>query len=167
MSSPTNKLMLGLVALLTAATLACADVRVGEPFPSLSAAGIEGTLPDLANKVVLVDFWATWCGPCKESFPVYSKLQSELGPKGFTILAVSMDKKAKEYDEFLKRFAPTFPTVRDGSFKLAGIVRPPGMPTSYLLDRHGVLRAVHTGYHGEADLTALRAEIYKLLEDKS
>ncbi|MFI5335405.1 MAG: TlpA family protein disulfide reductase [Opitutales bacterium] len=166
MSSLTNKSLLWLAALLATATLAVAEVKVGEPFPSLANAGLEGSLPDLAGKVVLVDFWATWCGPCKESFPVYSKLQTELAPRGFTILAVSMDKKARDYEEFLDRFAPTFPTMRDGAFKLAGTVRPPGMPTSYLLDKHGVLRAVHSGYHGEGDLKALREEINKLLEEK-
>jgi len=157
--------MLPLAILLFAATLARAEPKVGEPFPSLTAAELDGTLPELAHKVVLVDFWATWCGPCKESFPAYSRLQTELGARGFTILAVSMDKRARDYDEFLKRFAPTFPTVRDGNFKLAGIVRPPGMPTSYLLDKHGVLRAVHVGFHGEGDIRALREEINKLLEE--
>lgn len=163
--SSHHKIHLHLAALLLTATALLAEVRVGEPFPSLAAAGLEGSLPELNNKVVLVDFWATWCGPCKESFPGYSKLQSELAGRGFTIVAVSMDKKARDYEEFLKRFAPTFPTVRDGAFKLAGIVRPPGMPTSYLLDKHGVLRSVHSGFHGEGDIKTLRAEIIKLLEE--
>ncbi len=162
--SSLTKLLLPL-AVLFGAIHASAEVKVGEPFPSLASAGLEGNLPELANKVVLVDFWATWCGPCKESFPLYSKLQSELAGKSFTILAVSMDKKPKDYEEFLKRFAPTFPTVRDAAFKLANVVRPPGMPTSYLLDKHGVLRALHTGYHGEGDVVALREEIKKLLEE--
>ena len=165
MSSPLPKIHLTLATFLVAVSFACADVKVGEAFPSLAAAGLEGTLPAMAGKVVLVDFWATWCGPCKESFPAYSRLQTELAPRGFTVLAVSVDKKAKDYDDFRERFAPTFPTVRDGSFKLAGVARPPAMPTSYLLDKHGVLRAVHTGYHGESDVAALRAEIIKLLEE--
>jgi thiol-disulfide isomerase/thioredoxin len=163
--SSLTKTTLSLAGLLLGATLAFAEVKVGEPFPSLAGAGLEGTLPDLANKVVLVDFWATWCGPCKESFPLYSRLQSDLAGHGFTIVAVSMDKKPKDYADFLKRFAPTFPTMRDAAFKLANEVRPPGMPTSYLLDKHGVLRAVHTGYHGESDVLALREEIKKLLEE--
>ena len=158
--------VIGAFAVLAAFALQSrADVKVGQPFPALGALGLEGTLPPLSNRVVLLDFWATWCGPCKESFPEYSKLQDELSGRGFTVLAISLDKRAKDYQDFLSRMSPRFPTMRDGSFALATVVRPPGMPTSYLIDKHGVLRLVHTGFHGKGDIAALRTEINRLLEE--
>ena len=155
-----------LLAFVASALVASAEVKVGAPFPELATFSLEGTLPAREGRVVLVDFWATWCGPCKASFPFYSALQTELAPRGFTLIAVSVDKQAAPYDAFVKRFAPTFTTVRDGAQKLVANVQPPGMPTCYLLDRHGVLRLVHSGFHGDADGKKIREEIIKLLEEK-
>lgn len=163
-----KKLPLGLLwVLFASAPVVRAEVRVGEPFPDLSSFALEGVVPAHDGRVVLIDFWATWCGPCKASFPFYSALQAELGARGFTLIAVSVDKQAAPFDAFVKRFAPTFTTVRDGSQKLVAEIKPPGMPTCYLLDRHGVLRLVHSGFHGDADGRKLRDEILKLLEEKS
>ena len=120
-----------------------------------------------SGQVVLVDFWATWCAPCKASFPAYTQLQRELASRGFILLAVSVDKTAGPYEEFLKRFNPAFLTVRDGAQKLIAEVKVPAMPTSYLIDRKGVVRSVHSGFHGEATVKELREEIIRLLEEKS
>lgn len=161
-------LMLGALLFFSVRASGLAAVEPGKPFPdpSDSAYALEGTLPSLAGQVVLVDFWATWCGPCKASFPAYDSLQTEFAARGFTVLGVSVDKKAAPYAEFLKRLAPTFPTLRDAGQKLVAEVRPPAMPTCYLLDRKGLLRLVHSGFHGPADLALLRAEILKLLDEK-
>lgn len=167
MWSPNKKTCLALAALFAGAVFASAEVKVGQPFPALGAYGLEGQLPEGAGRVVLVDFWASWCAPCKASFPSYSALQQELGGQGLTIIAVSVDKQPGAYDDFLKKFAPPFATLRDGTQRLAAEVRVPSMPTSYLIDRHGVLRAVHTGFHGEATVRELREQIIKLIGEKS
>lgn len=167
MWSPNKKTCLALAALLASALIATAEVKVGQPFPALGSFGLEGSLPEGAGRVVLLDFWASWCAPCKASFPSYSVLQQELGARGLTIIAVSVDKQKGPYDEFLKKFAPAFTTLRDGSQRLAAEARVPGMPTCYLIDRHGVLRLVHSGFHGEASVRELREQIIKLLEEKS
>jgi len=78
---------------LAFAALAFADVEIGKPFPALESFGLEGTLPAREGRVVLVDFWATWCAPCKVSFPAYSALQKEFADRGLTIIAVSVDKQ--------------------------------------------------------------------------
>jgi len=166
MSSPT-KFLQGLALCLALSVPAFAQLKSGQPFPDLKGYALEGTLPACAGQVVLVDFWATWCAPCKASFPAYAELQRELAPRGFILLAVSIDKTAAPYNEFLKRFNPPFTTVRDGSQKLIADVKVPAMPTSYLIDRKGVVRSVHSGYHGESTVKALREEIVRLLEEKS
>jgi thiol-disulfide isomerase/thioredoxin len=165
MSSPT-KFITGLACALALAASAPAEVKIGQPFPHLAGFALEGALPALEGQVVLVDFWATWCAPCKASFPAYSELAKELAGRGFVLLAVSVDKTSGPYEEFLKRFAPAFPTVRDGAQKLVGEVQVPAMPTSYLIDRHGVLRSVHSGFHGADTVRSLREEIIRLLEEK-
>jgi thiol-disulfide isomerase/thioredoxin len=165
--------MSSVAKLLAATTLALAftgvgraELGVGQPFPALADYALTGALPALGGQVVLVDFWATWCAPCKASFPAYSKLQTELGPRGFVLLGVSVDKAAGPYEEFLKRTAPAFATVRDGTQKLVATVQVPAMPTSYLLDRRGRVRSIHPGFHGETTLQSLRTEIIRLLEEK-
>ena len=164
--SSTTKIIAGLALGLLLTLASNGQVKTGQPFPALAGHALEGTLPDFAGQVVLVDFWATWCAPCKASFPAYSELQREFGPRGFILLAVSVDKTAGPYEDFLQRFKPAFPTVRDGAQKLISEVRVPAMPTSYLLDRHGIVREVHSGFHGEATVKALREEITRLLEEK-
>lgn len=166
MSFPSSSLPRLLLVLLATALFASAEVKVGEPFPALKNQGLEGALPDLSGRVVMVDFWATWCAPCKTSFPLYSALQTELAPRGFSLVAVSVDKTAKGYADFVKRLAPSFTTARDAEQKLVAAVAPPAMPTCYLLDRKGVLRFVHAGFHGDEDVKQLRAEITQLLEEK-
>jgi thiol-disulfide isomerase/thioredoxin len=165
MWSQNKKLIAMLAAALALASAAIADVKVGSPFPKLETFNLEGTLPERAGRVVLVDFWATWCAPCKVSFPAYSILQKELGERGFTIVAVSVDKKPEEYAEFVKKLAPGFVTVRDAQQKLVTEVKVPGMPTCYLIDRKGVLREIHSSFHGDATAKELREKIIKLLEE--
>jgi len=166
MWSQNKKIILGLTGWLAIAALALADVKVGAPFPALETFGLEGTLPPTEGRVVMIDFWATWCAPCKASFPAYSAMQKELAERGLTIVAVSVDKQKEPYAEFLKKFAPDFVTVRDGGQKLVSAIKVPGMPTCYLVDRKGILRVIHSGYHGDASVRELREEITKLLEEK-
>jgi len=167
MWSQNRKIILGLTGWFAIAVLALADVKVGAPFPDLETFGLEGTLPAREGRVVMVDFWATWCAPCKASFPAYSAMQKELADRGLTIVAVSVDKQREPYAEFVKKFAPDFVTVRDGGQKLVSAMKVPGMPTCYLIDRKGVLRVIHSGFHGDASVRELREEITRLLEEKS
>ena len=164
MSYKTN-ILTGLACLFASAA-AFADIQVGQAFPDLSTFSLEGKLPARTGQVVLVDFWATWCAPCKSSFPAYSDLQREFSDRGVVVVAVSVDKTRGPYEEFVQRFAPSFTTVRDGQQKLVAAAQVPAMPTAYLIDRKGVLRAVHSGFHGADSVRALREEINRLLEEK-
>lgn len=140
----------------------------GEVFPALQAAALEGTLPDLtAARVVIVDFWASWCAPCKASFPVFDAIQRDYAAKGVVIVAVNVDRSAAAMEAFLRRMKPGFAVVRDGAQKLVGQAAPPTMPTSFVLDRHGVVRFVHAGFLGEKSRREFLEQIDQLLAEES
>jgi thiol-disulfide isomerase/thioredoxin len=145
-----------------------AQVVPGGAFPALASAGLAGgTVPDTAGRVVLVDFWASWCAPCKASFPAYSRLQSAYAARGLTVVAVSVDDSPAAYAAFVAKLKPSFVTVHDADHKLVGAVQVPTMPTSYLLDRAGKVRFMHPGFHGDSTERELRKEIEALLDEKA
>ena len=145
-----------------------AEVRVGDPFPSLNAldpVGVE--LPARAGKVILVDFWASWCAPCKESFSSYAQLQTEYRSRGLVIVAVSVDEKQSAFEAFVKRFNPPFVVLRDRGQQLVRKVSVPAMPTCYLLGRDGRVRFVHQGFRGVETDRAIRQETDLLLAENT
>lgn len=163
-----RKLLFFLAAV--AASLGRAEVKVGDVFPALSAANLApltGQMPTSSGGVVLVDFWASWCGPCKASFPVMAKLHKDYAARGFAVVAVSVDEKQPAATAFAKKLAPPFATVHDHEGKLVAQVAVPTMPTSYLVGRDGRVRFVHAGFHGDSSERELRKEIESLLSEKS
>ncbi len=145
-----------------------AELKVGDPFPALATVGLTGgPVPATADKVVLVDFFASWCAPCKESFPDYAKLYADYAPRGLVIVAVSVDEKAAAYAAFVKKLHPPFPALHDEGQQLVRAVRVPTMPTSYLVGRDGRVRYLHQGYHGQETDRELRREIDALLAEKA
>ena len=167
-SMKTNALILGAAALLALSSASSrAQVAPGDSFPALDAALLGGgPLPDTAGKVVLVDFWASWCAPCKASFPVYARIQADYAARGLVIVAVGVDDAASAYASFVARLKPTFATVLDAQHKLVASVQVPTMPTSYLIDRSGKVRFMHAGFHGEQTDRELRKELDSLLPEK-
>lgn len=161
----TRKRAGALAALFLGTSLALtAPLKVGDAFPDLTQFGLEGNLPDINDKVVLVDFFASWCGPCKESFPAMDALQKQFGAQGFIVLAVNLDKKKSDMEDFVKAHPVSFPIVRDSSNKLVSEVKIPTMPSSFLLDRNGKVHAAHRGFKGEATVKEYAEEIEALLQ---
>jgi thiol-disulfide isomerase/thioredoxin len=160
--------LLALAAALTGlAVRSAAQVAPGDLFPSLSAAGLDGSpLPDTSGKVVVVDFWASWCAPCKASFPAYSRLQRQFAGRGLVVVGISVDESPTAYSAFVGKYAPSFITARDSQQKLVNKVQVPTMPTSYLIDRNGRVRFIHAGYHGTQTERELLGEIETLLGAK-
>src|SRR6478736_4922012 len=158
--------MTALLALAAGAILARAEVKAGDMFPDLTAAGLEGAVPAIEHQVVLVDFWASWCGPCKASFPAYARLHADFSPRGLVIVAISVDQDEAAFDAFVRRMTPPFPVMRDKDQQLVRQVAVPAMPTSFLVGRDGRVRVVHRGFHGAETDAALRGEITRLLDEK-
>jgi thiol-disulfide isomerase/thioredoxin len=151
---------------LLAARTANAALKVGDALPDLNSFELDGKLPDsLKGKVVLLDFWASWCVPCAESFPVMDELQKKYGEQGLVIVAVNVDEKAADRDKFLKKHSVGFTIVRDGKQKLVGEVSPETMPTSYLIGRDGKVRFLHNGFHGAETKKEYISEIESLLKE--
>ena|SRR2546422_8944039 len=122
------------------------ELKVGDPFPDLAKFSLEGTLPSgLEGKVVVVDFWASWCGPCRQTFPLMEELHHRFAKQGLVIVAVNEDKSRAAMNEFLKEYPVTFAVVRDAKKALAATVNVPGLPSSYLLDRRGRVRLIRSG----------------------
>ena len=148
------------------AWIARAEITAGQALPDLTRFGLEGRLPDTKGKVVVLDFWASWCAPCKASFPALQRLQNQYKSRGLEIIAVNMDKKREALDRFLAEYPVTFTIVRDAQTRLAETVEPQAMPTTLVVDRRGKVVARHSGYQGEETERALAEEIEKCLLEK-
>lgn len=144
--------------------LAAATAKTGDRLPDLAKMGLEGTLPQTEGKVVHLDFWASWCIPCKESFPVLEELHQQYASKGYVLIGVSVDEEKADMDRFLKQHKVSFPVIRDAKEKLAFALRPPGMPTSIFVAPDGIIHSVHPKFEGAATKKAYTAIIEELLK---
>ena len=128
-------------AFIAAAALswACASSapELAAPLSGKTLDGKIASLSDYKGKVVLVDFWATWCDPCKYEIPELVKLQAKLGAKGFAILSVSMDEDVAEVPPFAKAMKINYPIILNGGERAPKGWVVPGLPTAYLIGRDG------------------------------
>ncbi len=158
-------LALSLLLLLPAAR-AADGLKPGDPFPDLATFQLEGQLPaTLKGRVLLVDFWASWCAPCKQSFPALEELHQRYRDRGLTIVAVNVDEARPNLERFLKKSPVTFTIVRDAAQKLVARTAVTTMPSSFLVDRHGKVRFVHSGYRGDKTKEEYAHEIELLLAE--
>ncbi|MDZ4288871.1 MAG: TlpA disulfide reductase family protein [Prosthecobacter sp.] len=157
-----------IITIITAACLgltmaSAADVAVGSTMPNISSLLPGAALPKTAGKVVLVDFWASWCAPCKASFPAMARLQAKYASKGLVIIGIGVDDEADKYQAFAAKNKANFPLVHDSSHKAADFFNPPTMPTSYLIDRSGKIRYIHKGFKESKTEAEYTKEIEALL----
>ena len=137
----------------------------GARMPEIGLKDTRGARVDLASlkgKVVIVDFWASWCAPCKEEMPVLEKLYKKYKDRGLVVVGVSVDNELANVKTFLKTMPVSFHIVHDGTKEVANRYKPPKMPSSYIVDRNGVVRHVHGGYR-DGDAAKFEAEITALL----
>jgi len=122
----------------------------------LTLDGKEVKISDYKGKVVLVNFWASWCPPCKEEMPILEKVYQKYNDKNFLILAVNMDTSEGAMKEFLEKNRYSFPMVR---IKGEAGLNIPGLPTSYLVDKDGSVKKIRLGIYRE-----LEEDLSKLLQ---
>lgn len=109
-------------------------------------------LQQFKNQVVYVDFWASWCGPCMQSFPFMNELQRQHGAQGLQVVAVNLDEDAADAQAFLTKARPGFAVAADPNQQCAKEFAVEAMPSSFLIDRQGKLRYIHKGFRsGEVD----------------
>jgi cytochrome c biogenesis protein CcmG/thiol:disulfide interchange protein DsbE len=140
-------------------------IEPGAKAPGFSLSSFKGenvSLDSLKGKVVYVDFWATWCGPCRMSLPWMDGIQKKYAASGLVILAVNEDLKTEDAKKVVDALNPSFTPLIDNKGTVAGIFSPPTMPSSFLIDRQGVVRMVHPGFK-EVDQAQLDSEIAKLV----
>ena len=161
-----KRLLLGLLLSfpLLGAAAETGDTAPDIDLPLLSPTSGQADLASLRGKIVYVDFWASWCGPCRLSFPQLEALRQELGPRGFEVLAVGVDEDRDDALAFLEEEPVSYPVVWDPSGDTPKRYAILGMPTGYLIDREGSIRLVHQGFR-RGDGERLRAEILHLLGD--
>ena len=151
-------------ALLSVCAVAHA-VEPGTQIPAIRMPGMKAPLDlsTLRGKVIYLDFWASWCGPCRESFPYMNDLQKRYGPSGLAIVAVNLDDSRKLGEDFMKPYNPAFTIAFDGSggyvAKFFGVT---GLPATVLIGSDGRVIDQHRGFRSE-DKPEIEARIQSAL----
>jgi thiol-disulfide isomerase/thioredoxin len=145
-----GRIALAICVIVSAA--AASALSVGEAAPAFAlptATGETVALDKLKGRVVYVDFWASWCGPCRRSFPWMNELQQKYGSAGFSVVGVNVDKRRSDAEKFLQQTPATFTIVYDPAGKTPEAYGVKGMPSSYLVDASGKVVAVESGFRDE------------------
>lgn len=142
--------------------------RAPERAPSFAARPLRGRaevrLADQRGKVVFLDFWASWCVPCRRSMPWLERIHREHAAAGLEVVSVNVDEKLADARAFLRRYPVGFPVINDAGGAIAALYNVQDIPTSFLIDRAGCLRSAHRNFRS-ADAPRLRAEIAALLRE--
>jgi len=150
--TPNNLYRRGLVAaqlLLLTAGLAVAGQLSPEPAPQFSLesnGGAEVSLQDYSGQVVMINFWASWCGPCRQEMPLLEDLYQRYEPLGFTLLGVNVDEDTSAAVSYLQEVSVSFPVLFDTASTVSEAYDVIAMPSTILIGRDGKLRYIHHGY---------------------
>ena len=160
-----------LATLALALTQSAGAVEAGAPAPDLALARLEQSsqtlsLASLRGSVVYVDFWASWCVPCRLSMPALDALYRQNRARGFAVVGINKDVSADDAQRFLRRIPVTFPLLSDARDAAAHAFNVKAMPSGYLVDRKGIVRQVHRGFTAQT-AAELERQIEELLKEPS
>ncbi|MFZ5756442.1 MAG: TlpA family protein disulfide reductase [Pseudomonadota bacterium] len=137
------------VLLAVSGTVHAAADATGKPAPDFTLKSTSGKNVRLAEQrgdVVMINFWATWCGPCRQEMPLLEKLHGKYKDLGFTLLGINVEADDSGMAKYLKDVPVSFPILRDGENRIARLYGVDGMPSTVIVDRGGKVRFVHRGY---------------------
>jgi peroxiredoxin len=152
-----------LLACCLNASAAVALATAAPDFTLRSSNGPNLRLQEQRGRVVMVNFWATWCGPCRQEMPQLSRLYDKYRSAGFTLLGVSVDDDARHASDVASRLGLNFPVLLDSDKAVSKAYDLSTMPTTYLIDRDGRVRYIHKGYVAGTE-EAYEREIRELLK---
>ena len=163
----TTTRLLALTALTAVATLsaAAATLQTGAAAPAFqlnSNTGKPLALADFRGQIVLLNFWASWCGPCRQEMPILEQLNRQYHAKGVTLLGINVEPDSAAAVSWLKATPVTFPILFDTDSKVSNLYEVAGMPNTVIIDRKGQVRYIHRGYSAGAEndyLNQIRALI--------
>lgn len=140
---------LALAGVLACASPLAAAEAINVPAPDFtleSRSGENLRLQDHRGEVVMLNFWASWCGPCRQEMPLMDELYSQYKDLGFTILAVNVDENRDEAHRFLDKVPVNYPILYDPESSVSELYEVQAMPTTVMIDRNGNARYLHYGY---------------------
>lgn len=150
----------------TAAVLPDPAPATNHPAPNFTLPLMDGStakLSDLKGKVVLINVWATWCPPCRAEMPTIQAAYEKYGKQGFTVMAVNLRENPRTVAAFMQQFGLTFPTPLDLDGQVSGVYRASVLPSSFFVDRQGVIRAV---YRGPMPRSVIAGTVEQLLAER-
>ena len=128
--------------------------------------GKQLALSDLKGQVVMINFWASWCGPCRQEFPALDQIYAKYKPMGFTLVAINVESEKSDAEKFLAKTPASFPILFDPDNKVSGQYGVSAMPTTVLVDRQGRVRWQHRAYK-PGDEAAYIEQIRAALREKA
>jgi peroxiredoxin len=138
---------LAAIVIVSSAFAASGDAAGPAPsFTLTNLTGQPGGLGEYKGQVVMVNFWATWCGPCQQEMPLLDQMYKKYKPAGFTLIGVNVDKESPAVKELLARKPVSFPVLLDPANQVSKAYHVDEMPSSVIIDRKGQIRYVHRGY---------------------
>lgn len=169
MISPSTRL-LWLFLLWAGVSLHAVAVQPGDQAPGFELPRLDNgetvRLSGFRGKVTYIDFWASWCGPCRQSLPLYEALQKRLPAGQFQIIAINLDEDRKDAEAFLKRHPVSYLVLSDPDGISAKSWSVPAMPTSFLVDTNGRLAYIYIGFK-PSHIGTIEHDIKALLENSA
>jgi peroxiredoxin len=148
LSARLNKWMRGaaVAAAMAITTTVGASAAIAPSFSLPSRSGDTVSLAQLKGKVVMLNFWASWCGPCRQEMPLLEQMHKRYSSLGFTLVGVNVDANSRDAEEWLSKTPVSFPVLFDRESKVSKLYDVSAMPSTVFIDRQGNVRYLHRGY---------------------
>jgi len=138
--------------------------QLAKDFTLKALSGENLRLEEMRGDVILINFWASWCGPCRQEMPYLDELQTDFGDLGFTVLGINVEENSRHAKDFINEVKVNFPVLFDNKQLVSELYNVDSMPMTVMVDRHGYQRLIHRGYE-EGDEVAYRQVIKELIRE--